>query len=63
LSESADAECWSRSLGIPFHAAVIETNGHNLTLIFADLIIEVVATGYAPFVVPDGGPEFKVPLP
>ena len=63
VSESAVAEHWSRSLGIPFYAAAIETNGHNLSLVFADLVVDVVAVGYAPFVVPDDGPDFKISLP
>jgi len=63
VSESADAERWSRSLGIPFYEAAIETNGHNLSLVFADLVVDVIAVGYAPFVVPDDGPEFKISLP
>ncbi|MFI5898296.1 hypothetical protein ACIA5D_50280 [Actinoplanes sp. NPDC051513] len=63
LSESAGAERWSRSMGIPFYEAAIETNGHNLSLVFADLVVDVVAVGYAPFVVPDDGPDFKISLP
>jgi hypothetical protein len=54
VAESADAERWSRDLGLPFYEAIIETNGHNLSLVFADLVVDVIVTGYAPFVVPDG---------
>jgi hypothetical protein len=63
VSESAEAERWSRSLGIPFYEAAIETNGHNLSLVFADLVVDVVAAGHAPFAVPDEAPDFKIPMP
>jgi hypothetical protein len=59
---SADAARWSHELGIPFHEAAIETNGHNISLIFSDLAVDTVDAGYAPFVVPSGGPDFKIPL-
>jgi hypothetical protein len=62
VGDSTDAQRWSRELGLPFHEAAIETNGHNISLVFADLVVDVVATGYAPFVVRDGGPDFKIPL-
>jgi hypothetical protein len=57
LPDSADAERWSRALGLPFHEAVIKTNGHNLSLIFSDPAVQTVDPGYAPFVVPDDGPD------
>jgi hypothetical protein len=63
VPDSADAQRWSRELGLPFHEVAIETNGHNLALIFSDLTVESVEPGWAPFVVPDGGPDAKVPLP
>jgi hypothetical protein len=62
VPESAEARRWSRELGLPFREADIETNGHNLSLIFSDLIVQPVAPGHAPFVVPEGGPDVKVPL-
>jgi hypothetical protein len=45
VSESAEAGRWSRSLEIPFYEAAIETNGHNLSLVFADLVVDVIAAG------------------
>jgi hypothetical protein len=63
LPASAEAGRWSRELGVPFREAVIETNGHNLCLVFSDLVVETVAPGHAPFVVPDDGPDWKVPMP
>jgi hypothetical protein len=63
VPDSVDAKRWSRELGRPFYEAVIETNGHNLALVFSDLVVDRIATGHAPFVVPGGGPDFKIPLP
>lgn len=57
VEDSADAQKWSRDLGIPFHEATVETNGHNISLIFADLVVNVIAAGYAPFVVPGDEPD------
>jgi hypothetical protein len=62
VEDSADARQWSADLGLPFHEATIETNGHNVTLVFADLAVDVVEPGHVPFAVPDGGPGFKFPL-
>jgi hypothetical protein len=53
----------SQILGLPFYEATIETNGHNLSLVFSDLTAQAVEPGRAPFVVPDGGRDFKIPLP
>lgn len=62
LPPSPETEKWSAGVGIPFHEAVIETNGHNISLVFSDLVVTTVRPGYTPFVVPDGGPDFKIPL-
>jgi hypothetical protein len=61
--DSAEAAHWSRELGIPFHEVAIETNGHNISLVFSDLAVDAVDTGYAPIVIPSGGPDYKIPLP
>ncbi len=63
VRDSVDAKRWSHDLGLQFHEASIETNGHNLALVFADLVVDRVETGHAPFVVSDTGPDFKVALP
>jgi hypothetical protein len=63
VTESADADHWSRSLGIPFHEAAIETNGHYLSLVFADLVVDIIGKGHSPFVVPDEGPNVEVSPP
>jgi hypothetical protein len=62
LTESERAGLWERELGIRFHEARIETNGHNINLVFSDLQVNEVATGYTPIVVGHGGPDFKFPL-
>lgn len=61
--ESAEADDWSRAVGIPFFEARIETNGHNLELVFSDLTVTRVEPCFAPFAVPPSGPDFKIPLP
>ena len=63
VGDSVEAQQWSRDLGLPFYEAKIETNTHNISLIFADLIVNVIGTGYAPFVVYGDGPDFKTPIP
>jgi hypothetical protein len=63
VGESAEAQQWSRDLGIQFYEATIETNGHNISLVVADLVVDVIGSGYAPFVVPSSGPGLKRPVP
>ncbi|MFD5145644.1 hypothetical protein [Streptomyces sp. NPDC058401] len=41
---------WSKAVGIDFHEVHIETNAHDLTLVFSDLEVTEVPVGYAPFV-------------
>ena len=62
VSPSAEATRWTEALGVPFHEVSIETNGHNINLVFSDLSVRQVASGYTPFTVPDGGPDWKIPL-
>jgi hypothetical protein len=50
LPESEAARRWSKAVGIDFHEVRIETNAHDLTLIFSDLQVSEVQVGYAPFV-------------
>jgi hypothetical protein len=61
--DSADARRWSDELSLPFYEAAIATNGHNISLVFSDLTVQAVDPGYAPFAVPDAGPDFKIPIP
>ncbi len=53
LSEDSEkADKWARAVGIPFHEAVIEGNGHKIVLIFSDLAVaRGLKPGYAPFTV------------
>jgi hypothetical protein len=48
LTQSEQAERWSTAVGIPFSEARLETNGHSLSLVFADLEAASVEPGYAP---------------
>jgi hypothetical protein len=51
LPGTAETDTWSTQVGLAFHEAVIETNGHNISLVFSDLSVERVAPGYSPFTV------------
>lgn len=62
MPESDETREWAALLGRPFHEVLIETNGHNLTLVFSDLRVSVVEPGSAPFVVPRPGADGKFPL-
>lgn len=62
VPDSPRAGHWARALGVPFHEVRIETNGHNLTLVFSELVVEPVGAGYSPFTVGSSGPDFKIPL-
>jgi hypothetical protein len=51
-AESKIADQWARAVGIPFHEAVIEGNGHKIVLIFSDLMVSRgLQSGYSPFTV------------
>jgi hypothetical protein len=63
VEDSTEAARWTSDLDLQFHEALIETNGHNISLVFSDLSVRAVDAGYAPFVVPDAGPDFKIPVP
>ena len=62
MRDSIDAQRWSVDLGFTFYEATVETNGLNLSLVFSDLIVEVLDPGFAPFTVPASGPDAKIPL-
>ena len=51
VHDSTEAPIWARDIGIPFHEAVMQTNGHDLCLIFSDLVVSEVRAGYTPFTV------------
>ncbi|MFF1926519.1 hypothetical protein ACFVW8_38895 [Streptomyces sp. NPDC058221] len=50
LPESEATRRWSTALGIDFREVRMETNAHNLTLLFSDLQVTEVPVGYTPFV-------------
>lgn len=50
LPESEVTRHWSTALGVDFHEVRIETNAHNLTLLFSDLQLSEAPVGYTPFV-------------
>ncbi|MGC5054519.1 hypothetical protein ACLQ2S_24050 [Micromonospora sp. DT48] len=55
LQESPTARSWTQAIGLEFHEVRIETNAHELTLVFSDLQVSELPQGYCPFVVkPDG---------
>jgi len=62
MAESKETRDWAALLGLPFHEVLIETNGHNIALVFSDLRVSTVEPGSAPFVVPLTGPDGKFPL-
>lgn len=62
MPDSDETREWAALLGLPFHEVLIETNGHNITLVFSDLRVSTVEPGSAPFMVPPSGPDGKVPL-
>lgn len=63
LPESHETREWSKDLGRRFHHVQVETNGHNISLVFADLKVETLQPGDVAFVVPSSGPDGKVPIP
>ncbi|AZK95532.1 MULTISPECIES: YxiG-like protein [Streptomyces] len=48
--ESEATRHWSKAVGIDFREVHIETNAHDLTLLFSDLEVSELPVGYAPFV-------------
>lgn len=48
--ESEAARRWTKAVGINFHEVHIETNAHDLTLLFSDVQVSEVPVGYAPFI-------------
>ena len=62
VADSPRAATWADDVGIPFHELRFETNGHNLSLVFHDLSVDEVESGYAPHVLGPGGPDHKIPF-
>lgn len=55
VDESPSALSWAEAIGLEFHEVRIETNAHDLTLIFSDLQVNELSPGYSPFVVDTEG--------
>ncbi|MEO9325616.1 hypothetical protein ABFT23_19145 [Nocardioides sp. C4-1] len=53
LDRSDDAERWAAEVGITFHEAQVATNGHDLRLVFSDLVVAEVEPRHVPFRVSD----------
>ncbi|MQY15014.1 hypothetical protein SRB5_51910 [Streptomyces sp. RB5] len=54
VPNSAPATRWSQAIGLDFHEVRVETNAHDLTLVFSDLTVTDVPLGYTPFTVTGG---------
>jgi hypothetical protein len=59
IVDSKRAATWEESIGVPFHEALIETNAHRISVVFSDLAVTRIESGYAPFVV--GGENHYIP--
>jgi len=62
MPESDETREWSSQLGLPFREVLIETNGHDITLVFSDLRVSTVSPDTVAFAVPPSGPDSKFPL-
>lgn len=52
LETSRETKRWSSRLGVPFYEVTLEGNSHELQLLFSDLTVSELESGYTPFVVP-----------
>ncbi|MEU4534420.1 hypothetical protein AB0G15_06105 [Streptosporangium sp. NPDC023825] len=55
VADSPTARDWAAAIGIDFHEVRIQTNAHDLTLIFSDLQIEELPSEWQ-------GPDYKFPI-
>lgn len=53
VEHSDRARRWCDAIGIDFHEAVIEANGHKIALVFSDLQVTPLRAGYTPYVLSD----------
>jgi len=51
VADSDRARRWKATIGLDFHEARIQTNAHDITLVFTALEVSKLEVGYAPFVV------------
>ncbi|GIG84508.1 YxiG-like protein [Planotetraspora kaengkrachanensis] len=52
MAESTTADSWAAAIGIEFHEVRIQTNAHDLSLVFSGLDVSELPPGYTPFSVP-----------
>jgi hypothetical protein len=45
VAESAAAARWAQELGIEFHEVRVQTNAHDLTLVFSDVQVSELPAG------------------
>jgi len=55
ISDSERANFWHNQVGIPFWEVQIEANAQEIRLVFSELNVEDVESGYAPFVIAEEG--------
>ncbi|MER7362643.1 YxiG-like protein [Nonomuraea wenchangensis] len=55
ITDSPAARDWAAAIGIDFHEVRIQTNAHDLALIFSDLHIEELPPEFQ-------GPDYKFPI-
>jgi hypothetical protein len=48
VDDSPRARAWSDAIGIEFHEVRLDTNGHNLSLVFGNLTVESLPDEYRP---------------
>jgi hypothetical protein len=53
VPDSPAARTWGEAIGIDFNEVRIQTNAHDLSLVFSDLWVSQLPPGYAPYVVRD----------
>lgn len=51
VENSEPARRWTAQVGVPFYEVNVKANAQHINLIFADLAVEEVTAGYAPFTV------------
>jgi hypothetical protein len=51
VPDSGRARMWREAMGTDFHEVRMESNAHEISLVFADLRVTEVDEGYAPFVI------------
>ncbi len=62
VQDSPRAALWFGRLGIPFREVQVNTNAHDIAIVFSDLVVSRgLPTGFAPFVVGDDATTHHLP--